>query len=192
MNEKYCSTCFKTGEELDAALQKALECNDNAERAEEAANRAESAVTEALAEAKASGEFDGEDGVTPHIGENGNWFIGETDTGVAAQGSAGGTDEGTTEQLNDLTERVGALEEQGEQTKETADSAYEISFALGLRMNAFETPPATVDLSAFESDGIIVETKPNGTQITYTVEFDSDGNPVKITDSNGHETVLTW
>lgn len=32
---------------------------------------------------------DGADGITPHIGENGNWFIGETDTGVAAQGPAG-------------------------------------------------------------------------------------------------------
>ena len=27
---------------------------------------------------------DGKDGTTPHIGENGNWWIGETDTGVAA------------------------------------------------------------------------------------------------------------
>ena len=26
----------------------------------------------------------GEDGITPHIGENGNWFIGETDTGIKA------------------------------------------------------------------------------------------------------------
>ena len=31
----------------------------------------------------------GDDGVTPHIGENGNWFIGETDTGVKAGGSKG-------------------------------------------------------------------------------------------------------
>ena len=28
----------------------------------------------------------GADGTTPHIGENGNWFIGETDTGVSASG----------------------------------------------------------------------------------------------------------
>lgn len=34
---------------------------------------------------------DGEDGITPHIGDNGNWFIGETDTGVAAQGETGAT-----------------------------------------------------------------------------------------------------
>lgn len=32
---------------------------------------------------------DGANGITPHIGTNGNWFIGETDTGVAAQGPAG-------------------------------------------------------------------------------------------------------
>lgn len=35
----------------------------------------------------------GSDGVTPHIGDNGNWFIGETDTGVAAGGSGGSSSE---------------------------------------------------------------------------------------------------
>ena len=30
---------------------------------------------------------DGNDGTTPHIGSNGNWYIGETDTGVPAAGS---------------------------------------------------------------------------------------------------------
>ncbi len=32
-----------------------------------------------------------EDGITPHIGDNGNWFIGEEDTGVSASGGGGGT-----------------------------------------------------------------------------------------------------
>lgn len=32
---------------------------------------------------------DGEDGITPHIGENGNWWIGETDTGKPSRGAAG-------------------------------------------------------------------------------------------------------
>ena len=31
----------------------------------------------------------GVNGITPHIGENGNWYIGETDTGVPAQGNQG-------------------------------------------------------------------------------------------------------
>lgn len=33
----------------------------------------------------------GADGQTPYIGENGNWFIGDTDTGVNAGGSGGGS-----------------------------------------------------------------------------------------------------
>ena len=31
----------------------------------------------------------GTDGITPHIGDNGNWFIGETDTGMPSRGEAG-------------------------------------------------------------------------------------------------------
>lgn len=41
MDNQYVSVRFKTGEELDEALQKAMECSDNAARAEAAANRAE-------------------------------------------------------------------------------------------------------------------------------------------------------
>lgn len=42
---------------------------------------------------KATGEAgkDGEDGLTPHIGENGNWWVGNTDTGVSAKGDKGDT-----------------------------------------------------------------------------------------------------
>lgn len=37
--------------------------------------------------------INGEDGLTPHIGANGNWFIGNTDTGIAAAGQKGDTGE---------------------------------------------------------------------------------------------------
>lgn len=43
---------------------------------------------------------DGKDGFTPYIGRNGNWWIGDTDTGVAAAGSNGSDGQdysGTTE-----------------------------------------------------------------------------------------------
>lgn len=42
---------------------------------------------------KATGEAgkDGLDGLTPHIGENGNWWVGDTDTGVSAKGDRGDT-----------------------------------------------------------------------------------------------------
>ena len=58
------------------------------------------AINDALAQAKKSGAFDGapgkpgNDGVTPHIGSNGNWYIGTTDTGIMAQGPQGDTGRG--------------------------------------------------------------------------------------------------
>ena len=55
-----------------------------------------------------SAEGGGADGITPHIGGNGNWYIGSTDTGVKAQGKTPvrGTDYWTdtdkTDMLNDV------------------------------------------------------------------------------------------
>lgn len=54
-------------------------------------------------------------------------------------------------------------------------------------------PVATaVDLTAFESDGIIVETYADGSTVTTTMERNAEGKITKITDSNGNVTVLTW
>ena len=50
-----------------------------------------SAVDLALAAAKESGEFDGADGLTPTIGDNGNWYLGNTDTGKPSRGDKGDT-----------------------------------------------------------------------------------------------------
>ena len=49
------------------------------------------AVNEALTAAKASGEFDGADGITPTIGDNGNWYLGNTDTNKPSRGEKGDT-----------------------------------------------------------------------------------------------------
>ena len=49
----------------------------------------DTAVNEALTAAKASGEFDGADGITPTIGDNGNWYLGNTDTNKPSRGEQG-------------------------------------------------------------------------------------------------------
>lgn len=54
------------------------------------ASKLPEAVDIALAQAKASGDFDG---TTPHIGNNGNWFIGDVDTGKSSHGENGTTPE---------------------------------------------------------------------------------------------------
>ena len=45
---------------------------------------------------------DGTDGITPTIGENGNWFLGETDTGKPSRGETGPA--GSTS-YNDITDK---------------------------------------------------------------------------------------
>jgi hypothetical protein len=55
-----------------------------------------------------------------------------------------------------------------------------------------QSAPASIDMSAFDSEGKIVETFVDGTNKTTVVEFDASGNPVKITDGDGNVTVLTW
>lgn len=63
----------------------------------------------------------------------------------------------------------------------------------GITLLEEDTTPATsIDLSTLDTDGKIKETYADGTTKTTTMEFDADGNPVKITDGDGNETVLTW
>lgn len=50
---------------------------------------------------------------------------------------------------------------------------------------------ASADFSNYDS-GTIVEVYSDGSEVTYTLEFNDDGKPTKMTDSDGNETVLTW
>lgn len=59
-------------------------------------------------------------------------------------------------------------------------------------VDAVNKTATTVDLSAYESNGTIVETYSDGSTITYTMEFDTNGHPTKVTDSKGNVTRLTW
>ena len=52
--------------------------------------------------------------------------------------------------------------------------------------------PTSIDLSRLD-EGIINETfGGSSASKTTTIEYDEDGNPVKITDGDGNETVITW
>lgn len=97
-------------------------------------------------------------------------------------------------QLQNLNGKVSTLEE-------TAETAMGSMLAMGLRLTALETPATVVDLTNFESSGVIVETHADGSIVIYTMTFDENGNPVKITavtkNAEGEvlkeaETTLTW
>jgi YD repeat-containing protein len=50
----------------------------------------------------------------------------------------------------------------------------------------------SVDLSAMDTTGEIIETYADETTKTTKIEFDEEGNPIRITDSSGHVTTITW
>lgn len=90
--------------------------------------------------------------------------------------------------LNQLLENIGTMKNLNTAEKATLVGAIN---ELVARLNT-DTYAVSVDLSALETDGTIVETLSDGSTKTTTMEFDADGNPVKITDADGNETVLTW
>lgn len=84
----------------------------------------------------------------------------------------------------------------GTRLHETVQQAMAIVGAMGDAVTDLQTatsPAESVDLSEFESNGIIEQTNADGSVVVYQFHFDAEtGNPTKITDSNGNETVLMW
>lgn len=71
--------------------------------------------------------------------------------------------------------------------------AKDIEVSKGKRLSQILLEATGIDLSKFDSEGQIVETMADGSKVTTTLEFDTDGNPIKITvkDAAGNETVTT-
>jgi YD repeat-containing protein len=67
-----------------------------------------------------------------------------------------------------------------------------VDTAVGEALGYGSKTVTAVDLSRFDSAGIIKETYSDDTYTEYKITFDADGNPTKITDSNGNKTEMTW
>ncbi len=97
-----------------------------------------------------NGEFDGKDGDTPYIGENGNWWIGDVDTGVRAdidvdsiqqeledlrtgyEGTVYPTaGEAVREQIVNMGMSIGQVEQQAQNAQSAAENAKEAATRAG-------------------------------------------------------------
>lgn len=94
----------------------------------------------------------------------------------------------------ETAERIAAVEE-------STETALGGMLAVSMRVNELEKVAASVDLTNYESNGVIVETYSDGSTKTYTMTFDENGNPVKIVEVTKNaegevlkeaETTLTW
>lgn len=110
-------------------------------------------------------------------------------------------DQAFTQAATQLVGQVETISGKVSTLEETAETAMGSMLAMGLRLNALETPATSVDLTSFESSGVIVETHADRSTATYTMTFDDNGNPTKIVEvrkgADGqvvgeYETTLTW
>lgn len=159
----------------------------------------QTAINDALAQAKASGEFDGADGITPTIGDNGNWFLGDTDTGKPSRGEKGDTGfTGPTGPQGEIgpqgpkgdTGATGATGADGKSAYSYAqDGGYtgtEAEFAAKLAEETGTVPENVAlleDVTVDEASGdFIPMLSPNGTE--YRLSIGDNGVPV-IKNANG-------
>ena len=114
--------------------------------------------------------YHGKAGETPRIGENGNWWVGNQDTGVKAKGEDGG--QGQTPHIGSNgnwwigTEDTG-VKAKGEDGKDGKDG---VTPVIGIKL---------------DNDGIYYWTQQTGTSGGYTWIVDDEGNKIKARGEDG-------
>lgn len=129
----------------------------------------------------------GADGTTPHIGENGNWFIGDTDTGVPAKGEGASVMVGATSETDGTSGLVPApaAGDQGKflagdgTWKTPASSGGGTDLSLGVSGAAVGQ---TVRITAVDDGG-----KPTAWEAVDVTAGDTDGSWVKLLDLTTEE-----
>ncbi len=104
---------------------------------------------------------DGQDGITPHIGSNGNWYLGERDTGVQAQGPKGNPG---ADGKDGAPGKDGADGKNGTNGKDGLTTAVNIGGATIQHVNGLITIPDSSVLAAINTGAALVG---------HVVEYDS-------------------
>lgn len=162
-----------------------------------ASNSALLAVAEKLAEQNSilsdgAITLKGEDGITPHIGENGNWYIGDTDTEVRAEALAEGativqttgTSETDVMSQKGVSDALDAKEDTSNKSTVIDDSANDTNYPTTLAVKNHVKDSINViyrictnlfDISKVEEKTLVLN---NGTIITNNHAFTTDYIPV--------------
>ena len=154
------------------------------------------AVNEALTAAKASGEFDGADGITPTIGDNGNWFLGATDTGKPSRGEKGNTGEKGEKGDAGATGPTGPKGDTGPQGPKGDTGATGATGADGKSAYSYAQDGGYIGTEAEFAAKLAAEKLPNPYPLTFTgaVNETYDGSSAKtieIPSGGGGDSELT-
>lgn len=79
----------KNAEQDRVSAENSRSSAEDTRRQNEEARQAAEVIREQNEEARVEAEKNRKDGTTPHIGDNGNWYLGDTDTGKPSRGETG-------------------------------------------------------------------------------------------------------
>lgn len=82
-------TARKNAEQDRISAENSRSSAEDTRKTNEEARQAAEAIREQNEEARVEAEKNRKDGITPHIGDNGNWYLGDTDTGKPSRGETG-------------------------------------------------------------------------------------------------------
>ena len=82
-------TARKNAEQDRVSSENARSSAEDTRKTNEEARQAAEAIREQNEDARVEAEKNRKDGITPHIGDNGNWYLGDTDTGKPSRGETG-------------------------------------------------------------------------------------------------------
>ena len=82
-------TARKNAEQTRVSAENSRSSAEDIRKQNEEARQAAEAIREQNEEARVEAEKNRKDGITPHIGDNGNWYLGDTDTGKPSRGETG-------------------------------------------------------------------------------------------------------
>lgn len=108
-------TARKNAEQTRVSAENSRSSAEDTRKTNEEARQAAEAIREQNEEARVEAEKNRKDGITPHIGDNGNWYLGDTDTGKPSRGETG-AGMGITGATVDQIAKITAVDDTGKPT----------------------------------------------------------------------------
>ena len=143
-------TARESAEQDRISAENSRSSAEDTRKTNEEARQAAEAIREQNEGARVEAEKNRKDGITPHIGDNGNWYLGDTDTGKPSRGETGAGMDITGATVDQIA-KITAVDDTG---KPTAWEAVDMPTGADGTSSSFMVLNASIDIGGTSSADI--------------------------------------